>query len=43
MVQANVILFSRDVPCDISLMPAGTLFNEYFGSGPSSIVFQEVR
>ncbi|NOY38613.1 MAG: insulinase family protein [Chlorobi bacterium] len=43
MVQANIIMMSKDQPFDLSLKPAATLFNEYFGSGLSSIVFQEIR
>lgn len=43
MVQANIIMMSKDQPFDISLQPPAALFNEYFGSGLSSIVFQEIR
>lgn len=43
MVQANIIMMSKDQPFDLSLQPQATLFNEYFGSGLSSIVFQEIR
>ena len=43
MVQTNLLMLARDVPYDVSLLPEATLFNEYFGSGLSSIVFQEIR
>lgn len=43
MVQANIIMMSKDEKLNMSLFPAATLFNEYFGSGLSSIVFQEIR
>ncbi|MBN1132500.1 MAG: insulinase family protein [Bacteroidales bacterium] len=43
MVQANILMVARDVKLDMSLLPPATLFNEYFGSGLSSIVFQEIR
>jgi len=43
MVQANMIMVSTGKPFDINVMPQARLFGEYFGSGLSSIVFQEVR
>lgn len=43
MVQANIIMMSKDAPFDKSLMPQARVFREYFGSGLSSIVFQEIR
>ncbi len=43
MVQAEMILFSKGSLYDKTLTPAASLFNEYFGGGLSSIVFQEIR
>jgi predicted Zn-dependent peptidase len=43
MVQTELMLVSKDVPFNADLMPYASLFNEYFGSGLSSIVFQEIR
>lgn len=43
MVQANILLMSKDAPMDIALYPESRMFNEYYGSGLSSIVFQEIR
>ncbi|NTV59755.1 MAG: insulinase family protein [Chlorobiaceae bacterium] len=43
MTQAEVILLTRDEPYDPSRLPIITLFNEYYGGGMSSVVFQELR
>ncbi len=43
MVQAQVLLLSLDGQFDQSIMPVSRLFSEYFGSGLSSIIFQEIR
>lgn len=43
MVQAQVIFLSKDGGFDKTLLPASRAFNEFFGSGLSSIVFQEIR
>ena len=43
MTQAEVILLSRDEPYSPSMVPLVTLFNEYYGGGMSSVVFQELR
>ena len=43
MVQANILMVSKDQKMDIGLLPEATLFSEYFGGGLSSIVFQEIR
>lgn len=43
MVQAQILMIAKDVQFDKELIPMGKLFNEYFGSGLSSIVFQEIR
>lgn len=43
MKQAEVILMSKDEPYNKDLAAYAYLFNEYFGSGLSSIVFQEIR
>lgn len=43
MAQAEVILLSKEYNYDAAKVPVQTLFNEYFGGGMSSIVFQEIR
>lgn len=43
MVQAEISFRSREDLFDKNLLTASGLFNEYFGSGLSSIVFQEIR
>jgi zinc protease len=43
MVQSEVMMIARDVKFDKSIMAKSKIFNEYFGSGLSSIVFQEIR
>jgi predicted Zn-dependent peptidase len=43
MVQSQIIILSKDVELNTSLIPNIRLFNEFYGSGLSSIVFQEIR
>ena len=43
MTQAEVILMTRDELYHPSILPLSTLFNEYYGGGMSSVVFQELR
>ncbi|MEI6847594.1 MAG: insulinase family protein [Chlorobiaceae bacterium] len=43
MTQAEVILLSRAEPYNPSKVPLISLFNEYYGGGMSSVVFQELR
>lgn len=43
MVQANIIMLAKGPQFDPALVPPSKLFGEYFGSGLSSIVFQEIR
>lgn len=43
MVQTELMLMSKDEKFNVANMPYASLFNEYFGSGLSSIVFQEIR
>lgn len=43
MVQTELMFMSKDEPFNVANMPYAMLFNEYFGSGLSSIVFQEIR
>lgn len=43
MVQAEISLRSRENLFDKNLLTSSGIFNEYFGSGLSSIVFQEIR
>jgi predicted Zn-dependent peptidase len=41
--QSYLQLISRSVNYDYNLLPKATLFNNYFGTGMSAIVFQELR
>jgi zinc protease len=43
MVQTQLMMLSKGKNLDISLFPESSMFNSYFGSGLSSIVFQEIR
>ena len=43
MVQAELMFLTRAAAYDKALVPAITVFNEYFGGGMGSIVFQELR
>lgn len=43
MVQVEMMMLSNGPPFDKSLLPYSNMFNEYFGRGLSSIVFQEIR
>ncbi len=43
MNQAEIIMLTRDTVYNPSQVPLVTLFNEYFGGGMASIVFQEMR
>ncbi len=43
MVQAQLVMMSQGPKFDKTLVPMAELFNSYFGSGLSSIVFQEIR
>lgn len=43
MVQAEISLRAREDRFDKNLLTPSGVFNEYFGSGLSSIVFQEIR
>ena len=43
MVQTEIILLSRLEPLDNDKTAAINLFNQYFGGGMNSIVFQEIR
>ncbi|NTU53109.1 MAG: insulinase family protein [Chlorobiaceae bacterium] len=43
MNQAEIIMLSRSEGYDASKVPLVTLFNEYYGGGMSSVVFQEMR
>lgn len=43
MNQAEIIMLSRGETYDASKVPLITLFNEYYGGGMSSVVFQEMR
>jgi zinc protease len=43
MVQAQVMMLSKGRKLDQKIMPMADLFNNYFGAGLSSIVFQEIR
>ncbi|WP_439184668.1 M16 family metallopeptidase [Carboxylicivirga taeanensis] len=41
--QANILLLVKDTSFDPELLPYAEVFNNYFGSGLSSVVFQEIR
>ncbi|NTW82727.1 MAG: insulinase family protein, partial [Chlorobiaceae bacterium] len=43
MTQAELILLTKDEPYNPDAVPMITLFNEYYGGGMSSVVFQELR
>lgn len=43
MVQAEIIMLSKKEKYNKELVPYISLYNEYFGGGMSSIVFQELR
>lgn len=43
MVQTEMLWVSKGDAFNAELLPLAALFNEYFGSGLSSIVFQEIR
>ena len=43
MVQAEIMMLSKSVEYDPSLVPVINLYSEYFGGGMGSIVFQEMR
>ncbi len=43
MKQTEVIMFSKDGLYNKDNVPMTRIFNEYFGSGMSSVVFQEMR
>ncbi len=43
MQQAEVIFMRKGVPFSMQILPTIQLFNEYFGGGMSSVVFQEIR
>ena len=43
MVQSEMLFLAKGQPFKAENMAASTLFNTYFGSGLSSIVFQEIR
>ena len=43
MKQAEVIMIARDEVFNKELMPYMTLYNDYYGAGLSSILFQEIR
>ena len=43
MVQSEMLFLAKGDPFKAENMAASRLFNTYFGSGLSSIVFQEIR
>ena len=43
MKQAELLLLSKSVQFNPGLVPMATLFNEYFGGGMASVVFQDMR
>jgi len=43
MVQANLIMLSKDEKLNTDILPEARLFNEYYGGSMASIIFQEIR
>lgn len=43
MVQAEIIWLNKSVLYDPAVVPTAAMFNEYFGGGMSSVVFQTIR
>ncbi len=43
MVQTEIVFQSKSINYDVSMVPVSRMFNEYFGGGMNSIVFQEIR
>ena len=43
MVQTEIMLLAKDEQFNAALMPYARLYGSYFGSGLSSIMFQEIR
>jgi len=43
MVQAEIVWLTKSVPYNAELVPTARMFNEYFGGGMSSVVFQTIR
>jgi predicted Zn-dependent peptidase len=43
MVQAEIGMFRNDGKFDKALVPQVTAFNEYYGGGMASVVFQDIR
>ncbi len=43
MKQAEIILLSKSVKFNAAIYPEAVLYNEYFGGGMASIVFQDLR
>lgn len=43
MKQAEIVMLSKSVPFNKAEIPIIRMFNEYFGAGMNSIVFQEIR
>jgi predicted Zn-dependent peptidase len=43
MVQTEIVFQSKSEEYDVKLVPISRLFNQYFGGGMNSIVFQEIR
>ncbi len=43
MVQTEFIMLSKSIEYNPEIAPGIRLFNEYFGSGMNSVVFQEIR
>ncbi|MCC9167837.1 M16 family metallopeptidase [Pontibacter harenae] len=43
MVQAELLFLSKSIPYNAGMIPTIRMYNQYFGSGMGSIVFQELR
>ncbi|MBN1113060.1 MAG: insulinase family protein [Bacteroidales bacterium] len=43
MVQTNILMLTKRNKFDAAITPAVRMFNEYYGGGMGSVVFQEIR
>ena len=43
MQQAEIVFVSKKRPFDLGIVPIASMYNEYFGGGMGSVVYQEIR
>ncbi len=43
MQQAEIVFISKKRPFDLGIVPIASMYNEYFGGGMGSVVYQEIR